>query len=93
MAHLTTSELDPGLPSLLHICCNRLQCRFHDTKKMDMVDIYTPTGGDKKDIVSPPVQIRHYRRPMTLSYTEKGRGSSPFAPTKIPPPMGVLLLN
>jgi hypothetical protein len=36
-----------------------------------------------------PVQIGHYGQPKELAYTENVRGSSPFAPTKTPPPMRV----
>jgi hypothetical protein len=61
-------------------------------EKVDVVDIYTPTGGDKMDILPPYVGDGHSRQLALLTYTEKVRGSSPFAPTKMPSPMGVLAL-
>jgi hypothetical protein len=48
-------------------------------ENMDILDKRTPTGADRIDIVPPPVVLGHYGQPQELSYTEKVRGSSPFA--------------
>jgi hypothetical protein len=61
-------------------------------ENMDVVDKHTPTGGDIIDLVPPPVWGGHYGYLQELTYTEKVRGSSPFAPTKTPPPVGVFAL-
>jgi hypothetical protein len=50
--------------------------------KVDVMDKYTPTGGDREDMLPPYVVNGLYGHPINLSYTEKVRGSSPFAPTK-----------
>ena len=59
---------------------------------MDMADDQTPTGSDTMGMVPPPVVGGHYGYLQEISYTEKVRGSSPFAPTKTPPPGGVFLI-
>ena len=50
-----------------------------------MLDKQTPTGGDRMDILPPSVGGGHYGQPQELSYTEKVRGSSPFAPAHFCP--------
>ena len=59
---------------------------------MDLVDKQTTTGGDTMDKLPPYVRVGHHGHSQELSYTEKVRGSSPFAPTKTPPPVGVFAL-
>ena len=54
--------------------------------KMDVVDILSPTGGDRMERQHHLWGGGHYGQPKELSYTEKARGSSPFAPTQMPPP-------
>jgi hypothetical protein len=48
-------------------------------ENMDVMDILSPTGGERIDEATPPVGGGHYGQPQELSYTEKVRGSSPFA--------------
>jgi hypothetical protein len=47
-------------------------------EKVDVMDMYAPTGGESMDIAPPPVGGGHSGQPMNLSYTEKVRGSSFF---------------
>jgi hypothetical protein len=58
-------------------------------ENMDVTDEQTPTGGDRMDNPTPPKWFVDNRQPQELSYTEKVRGSSPFAPTQKPPFLGV----
>jgi hypothetical protein len=85
-SHLTNSDSD--LPSLLHTCCNPAAMRVTRYGKSGHNGHSYPIFGDRMDILPPYVGDGHYGRPTLLSYTEKVRGSSPFAPTKIPPPTG-----
>ena len=54
-------------------------------EKVDSTDSHTPTGGGMMDLLPPYVAYGHNGHLMNLSYTEKARCSSPFAPTQIPP--------
>ena len=49
-------------------------------EKVDIMDIHTPTGGDRMDSVPPPVWDGHSGQPMSLSYTEKVRVRVPLGP-------------
>jgi hypothetical protein len=50
-------------------------------EKVDIMDINTLTCGERMDIVTPYVGGGHSGQLALLTYTEKVRGSSPFAPT------------
>ena len=39
-------------------------------EKVDIIDMHTPTGGDRMEIEPPHVGDGHYGRCMILSYTE-----------------------
>jgi len=45
----------------------------------DILDIYTPIGGDKIDAVPPYVGSRHYGLPIDINRIEEAAGSNPPA--------------
>ena len=40
-------------------------------ENMDKLDNLTPTGGDRTDMVPPPVRVGHNGQPINLSYFEE----------------------
>jgi hypothetical protein len=54
----------------------------------DILDIYTPTGGDINDIKPPYVGSGLYRQPISINRTEEIVGSNSARSTGIPTGMG-----